>query len=103
MRVPAENKLADANSFRDASRVLTATRGGAAWESLGHAVAAYEVALTYAGRAGQFGQPIAGFQLVQNKLANMLAEITSMQLFCFRMAQLQEQGRSPGRWRRWPR
>ena len=96
VRVPADNKLAEAHSFRDASRVLTATRGGAAWESLGHAVAAYEIALDYAQHREQFGRPIAGFQLVQHQLAGMLAEITSMQLYCFRMAQLQEQGRWTG-------
>ena len=96
VRVPADNKLAEAHSFRDATRVLTATRGGAAWESLGHAVAAYEIALDYAQQRQQFGQPIASFQLVQHKLATMLAEITSMQLYCFRMAQLQEQGRFTG-------
>ena len=96
VRVPADNKLAGAHSFRDATRVLTATRGGAAWESLGHAVAAYEIALDYAQQRQQFGRPIASFQLVQHKLATMLAEITSMQLYCFRMAQLQEQGRFTG-------
>jgi glutaryl-CoA dehydrogenase len=96
VRVPLENKLAGANSFRDATRVLTATRGGAAWESLGHAIAAYEIALNYAQTRIQFGKPIASFQLVQHKLAGMLAEITSMQLYCFRMAQLQEQGRWTG-------
>jgi glutaryl-CoA dehydrogenase len=96
VRVPADNKLAEAHSFRDASRVLTATRGGAAWEALGHAVAAYEIALDYAQHREQFGRPIAGFQLVQHQLAGMLAEITSMQLYCFRMAQLQEQGRWTG-------
>jgi glutaryl-CoA dehydrogenase len=96
VRVPLENKLAGANSFRDATRVLTATRGGAAWESLGHAIAAYEIALNYAQNRIQFGRPIASFQLVQHKLAGMLAEITSMQLYCFRMAQLQEQGRWTG-------
>jgi glutaryl-CoA dehydrogenase len=96
VRVPLENKLAAANSFRDATRVLTATRGGAAWESLGHAIAAYEIALNYAQNRVQFGKPIASFQLVQHKLAGMLAEITSMQLYCFRMAQLQEQGRWTG-------
>ena len=96
MRVPADNKLAEANSFRDVSRVLTATRGGASWEAAGHAVAAYEAALTYAGRREQFGKPIAGYQLVQNKLANMLAEITTMQLLCFRLAQLQEEGKMSG-------
>jgi glutaryl-CoA dehydrogenase len=96
VRVPLDNKLAGAESFRDATRVLTATRGGAAWESLGHAIAAYEIALAYARERKQFGKPIASFQLVQHKLAGMLAEITSMQLYCFRMAQLQEQGRWTG-------
>jgi glutaryl-CoA dehydrogenase len=96
VRVPVDNKLAEAHSFRDASRVLTPTRGGAAWESLGHATAAYEIALAYAKERIQFGRPIASFQLVQHKLATMLAEITAMQLYCFRMAQLQEQGRFTG-------
>jgi glutaryl-CoA dehydrogenase len=92
VQVPDENRLANAESFRDASRVLSSTRGGASWESLGHALAAYEAALTYAQVRTQFGKPIAGFQLVQNKLANMLAELTAIQLMCFRMASLQESG-----------
>jgi glutaryl-CoA dehydrogenase len=92
VRVPAENKLEGANSFKDVNKVLTATRGGAAWECVGHAVACYEAALTYAKERVQFGNPIAGFQLIQNKLANMLAETTAMQLICFRMADLQQQG-----------
>jgi glutaryl-CoA dehydrogenase len=96
VRVPPENRLAGAESFRDASRVLTATRGGAAWESLGHAMAAYEIALAYATERVQFGRPIASFQLVQHTLAGMLAEITAMQLYCVRMAQLQERGRWTG-------
>lgn len=96
VRIPLENRLEGACSFRDATRVLTGTRGGAAWESLGHAIAAYEIALAYAQERVQFGKPIASFQLVQYKLATMLAEITSMQLYCFRMAQLQEQGRFTG-------
>jgi glutaryl-CoA dehydrogenase len=96
VRVPLDNKLAQAHSFRDATRVLTSTRGSAAWESLGHAIASYEVALTYAKTRIQFGRPIASFQLVQHQLAGMLAEITGMQLYCFRMAQLQEQGRWTG-------
>lgn len=96
VRIPADNRLAYADSFRDTTRVLNATRGGAAWESLGHAIAAYEVALSYARERVQFGRPIAGFQLVQERLATMLAEITSMQLYCFRMAELQEQDRFTG-------
>jgi glutaryl-CoA dehydrogenase len=77
VRVPADNKLAGAESFRDATRVLTATRGGAAWESLGHAIAAYEIALGYAKERVQFGRPIASYQLVQSGLAGMLAEIVA--------------------------
>jgi glutaryl-CoA dehydrogenase len=78
VRVPEANRLANANGFRDVSRVLTATRGGAAWEAAGHAVAAYEAALTYATHRQQFGKPIASYQLVQNRLATMLAETTAI-------------------------
>ena len=91
--MPDENRLAGASSFDDVNRVLTATRGGVAWECLGHAMACYEIALTYAQQREQFGQPIAGFQLVQMKLAEMLTAVTHLQLLCFRMAELQEQGR----------
>jgi glutaryl-CoA dehydrogenase len=96
VRVPAANRLEGANSFKDVNTVLTATRGGAAWECLGHAVAAYEAAVRYAGERHQFGKPIASFQLVQSALAGMLAEITAMQLICFRVAELQAQGRLTG-------
>ncbi|MCA1739117.1 MAG: acyl-CoA dehydrogenase family protein [Actinobacteria bacterium] len=96
VRVPVENKLEGANSFKDTNKVLTATRGGVAWEAVGHAIAAYEAALTYAKERVQFGKPIASFQIIQNKLANMLAEITTMQLMCYRLAQLQEQGKMTG-------
>lgn len=92
LRIPGDNRLPQAESFRDTSRVLSSTRGGASWESLGHAIAAYEAALTYSQVRTQFGKPIASYQLVQNKLANMLAEITAIQLMCFRMASLQEAG-----------
>jgi glutaryl-CoA dehydrogenase len=96
VRVPLENRLAGADTFKDTNEVLTATRGMVAWECIGHAVASYEAALTYAEQREQFGKPIASFQIIQSKLANMLAEITSMQLLCFRLAQLQEQGKMTG-------
>ena len=96
VRVPLENKLEGANTFRDTNKVLTATRGNVAWECIGHAVASYEAALTYAKERVQFGKPIASFQIIQQKLAGMLAEITTMQLLCFRLAQLQEQGKMTG-------
>jgi glutaryl-CoA dehydrogenase len=90
VRVPAENKLAHANTFKDANRVLNQTRSGAAWECVGHAMACLEAALRYAGERSQFGRTIAGFQLVQGKLATMSAATTAMQLYCFRLTQLQE-------------
>jgi glutaryl-CoA dehydrogenase len=96
VRVPAENKLEGANSFKDTNKVLTATRSGVAWEAIGHAIAAYEAALTYAKERVQFGKPIASFQLIQKKLADMLAEITNMQLMCYRLGQLQEKGEMTG-------
>ncbi len=96
VRVPAANKLEFANSFKDTNKVLTATRSGVAWEAIGHAIASYEAALQYSKERIQFGKPIASFQLIQNKLANMLAEITNMQLMVYRLSQLQEQGKMTG-------
>jgi glutaryl-CoA dehydrogenase len=96
VRIPAENRLAGADTFKDTNKVLTATRAMVAWEAIGHAVASYEAAVTYAKERVQFGKPIASFQIIQNKLANMLAEITTMQLLCFRLAQLQEAGKMTG-------
>jgi glutaryl-CoA dehydrogenase len=92
VRVPADHRLAGSRSFADTGRCLTKSRQTIAWEGLGHAVAAFECALAYAKRRQQFGKPIASFQLVQDKLSNMLADITGMQLICLRMAQLQQEG-----------
>jgi glutaryl-CoA dehydrogenase len=93
VRVPAENRLANSRGFGDAVRVLTPTRHNVAWEAVGHAVAAYEAALAYAKERVQFGKPIASFQLVQSKLANMLADITAMQALCFRLSRLRAEGK----------
>jgi glutaryl-CoA dehydrogenase len=97
VRVPSENRLTGARSFGDASRVLSATRNGVAWKATGHAIAAYEAALRYVQGRRQFGSTLASYQLVQAKLAWMLAEITSMQMLCFRASRLQDAGRlTPG-------
>ena len=93
VRVPAENRLANCHSFKDVSQVLDRTRYTVAWRALGLATAVYELALAHALKREQFGQPIAGFQLVQDKLARMLAEITSMQLMCWRLSKLADSGR----------
>jgi glutaryl-CoA dehydrogenase len=91
MHLPASSRLEGCHSFRDVSRVLQATRGGAAWEAVGHAMAAFEIAADYAQTRHQFGKPIASYQLVQSRLANMLSELTTMQLLCTRMAELADQ------------
>jgi glutaryl-CoA dehydrogenase len=93
VRVPAENRLPGATSFKDTGRVLAGTRVSCAWAALGHAVAAYETALTYAKRREQFGRPIGSFQIVQDRLVRMLAEVTAMQLYCLQIGRLAERGR----------
>ena len=92
VRVPAENRLPEANSFKDVGRVLTATRSTIAWAALGHAVAAYDTALTYTRQRTQFGRPLCSFQIVQDRLVKMLAEVTAMQLFCMQLSRLAEAG-----------
>jgi glutaryl-CoA dehydrogenase len=93
VRVTAENRLPGAVSFKDAGRVLTTTRSAVAWAALGHAVAAYDAALTYTRHRTQFGRPLCSFQIVQERLVRMLAEVTAMQLYCLQLARLAEAGR----------
>jgi glutaryl-CoA dehydrogenase len=92
VRVPEQNRLQRANSFRDAAVVLRITRAGVAWMATGCARGAYEHALTYARQRQQFGRPIAGFQLVQDLLVRMLANITSSACLCARLSTLQQAG-----------
>ena len=91
-RVPIANKLAHAHSFRDTARVLRATRFGVAWEAIGHAVAAYDLALAYVKQRQQFGRPIASFQMVQDKLVRMLAEVETLKLMGWRLSKLADVG-----------
>ncbi|MCW2700769.1 MAG: hypothetical protein JWQ45_2304 [Blastococcus sp.] len=93
VRVAEENRLQEANSFKDTARVLRMTRAGVAWSAVGCARGAYEHALRYANERSQFGQPIAGFQLVQDLLVRMLGNITASAALCTRLSQLQDEGR----------
>ncbi|WP_067243823.1 acyl-CoA dehydrogenase family protein [Microbacterium resistens] len=92
VRVPLDAVLPGAKSFKDASTVLYATRSGVAWSALGHATACYEAALTYATERIQFGKPLAKFQMVQERLTHMLEDLTAMQLYCRRMADMDAAG-----------
>jgi glutaryl-CoA dehydrogenase len=93
VRVSDEARLPGARSFKDAGRVLVTTRSTCAWGALGHAVAAYDTALTYCKQRVQFGKPLVAFQIVQDRLVKMLAEVTGMQLYCMQLARLEENGR----------
>jgi alkylation response protein AidB-like acyl-CoA dehydrogenase len=92
-RIPEANHLQVGTSFRDVARVLRMTRFMVGWETTGCQMGAYEHALRYAQERFQFGRPIASFQLVQELLAKMLANITACQCMVVRMAQLQAEGK----------
>jgi alkylation response protein AidB-like acyl-CoA dehydrogenase len=92
-RIPEENRLQQDASFRDTAKVLKMTRFMVGWEATGCAMGAYENALKYAQGRLQFGKPIGSFQLVQDLLAKMLANITASQCLLVRTAQLQAEGR----------
>ena len=85
VRVPVRNRLPLAESFRDTAAVLASTRATCAWAALGHAVAGFDAALSYARRRTQFGRPLVSFQLIQDRLVTMLAKVTAMQLYCRRL------------------
>jgi alkylation response protein AidB-like acyl-CoA dehydrogenase len=91
-RVPEENRLQQDNSFRDTAKVLRMTRFLVGWEATGCQMGAYEHSVKYAQQRLQFGKPIGSFQLVQDLLAKMLANITACQCMVGRMAQLQAEG-----------
>jgi len=92
VRVPLENRLVNAHTFRDAEKVLMASRFAVAWEGLGSAVAGYETALAYAQQRKQFGMSLSNFQLVQDKLSTMHADITSCLFMMVRLSQLMQEG-----------
>ena len=93
-RVAEENRLQNCNSFKDCAKVLAGTRNTVAWGSLGHGVAAYDIALNYAQRRIQFGKPIAKFQMIQSMLVEMLGDVTAMQLYCIRLGRLIDEGKA---------
>jgi glutaryl-CoA dehydrogenase len=94
VRVPEEDRLQLAESFRDTARVLRLTRAGVAWMATGCARGAYEYALAYARQRQQFGKPIGSFQLVQDLLVKMLSNVTASACMCMRLSQLQQEGKA---------
>lgn len=93
VRVGDDARLPGVATFKDAARVLVATRVNVGWSALGHATAMFEAALAYARQREQFGKPLGAHQMVQERLAQMLDEVTAMQTRCVAVARLQADGR----------
>ena len=93
VRVPEANRLQGGNSFRDTARVLRMTRYMVGWASTGIQMGAFEATVKYTQERSQFGKPIASFQLVQDILAKMLANVTACQCLMLRLAQLDDEGK----------
>ena len=91
-RVPAANMLPNVKGLRGPLSCLDEARFGIAWGANGAARACYETALDYAKTRVQFGKPIAGFQLVQEKLAIMVTELIKGQLLALQLGRLKDEG-----------
>ncbi len=93
VKVPKENILPNVKGLKGPLGCLTKARYGIAWGAIGAAMDCYDIALNYAKERVQFGKPIAGFQLQQKKLAEMVTEITKAQLLNWRLGVLMTEGK----------
>ena len=94
VKVPKENLLPNKSGLGAPLGCLDSARYGIAWGAIGAAMDCYDTALRYAKERVQFGKPIAGFQLQQKKLAEMITEITKAQLLAFRLGQLKNENKA---------
>jgi glutaryl-CoA dehydrogenase len=92
--VPKENILPGVSGLKGPLTCLNSARYGISWGAIGAALDCYDTALRYAKERHQFGKPIAGFQLQQKKLAEMITEITKAQLLTWRLGVLMNEGRA---------
>lgn len=92
--VPEENRLPNTAGLKSALMCLTQARYGIAWGAMGAAMACFEEALEYAKTRIQFGKPIGAFQLVQEKLVDMVTEITKGQLISLQLGRLKDKGKA---------
>lgn len=93
VRVPDAMRLQRAASFRDTAKVLRLTRAEVAWSAVGVMAGAYEAAVAYTKEREQFGQPIAGHQLVQDLLARSLGAITASIALCVQVSRMLDEER----------
>jgi glutaryl-CoA dehydrogenase len=93
VRVPATHMLEKTKGLSSPLKCLTQARYGISWGAIGAAIACYRSALDYAKERVQFNRPIASFQLVQAKLAEMISRIVQAQLLCLQLGRLKDAGR----------
>ncbi|MDR3711292.1 MAG: acyl-CoA dehydrogenase family protein [Puia sp.] len=94
VKVPKENILPNIKGLKGPLSCLTKARYGIAWGVLGAAMDCYDTALRYGKERVQFDRPVAGFQLQQKKLAEMITEITKGQLLNWRLGTLMNEGKA---------
>jgi glutaryl-CoA dehydrogenase len=94
VKVPKDNILPNKSGLGAPLGCLDSARYGIAWGAIGAAMDCYDTALRYAKERIQFGKPIAGFQLQQKKLAEMITEITKAQLLALRLGQLKNENKA---------
>ncbi len=94
VKVPKENIFPDIVGLKGPLSCLSSARYGIAWGAIGCALDCYDTALRYSKERVQFDKPIAGFQLTQKKLAEMITEITKAQLMAYRLGQLKNEDRA---------
>lgn len=94
VRVPKEQVFPDIRGLKGPLSCLSKARYGIAWGAIGAALDCYDSALRYTMQREQFGKPLAGFQLTQKKLAEMITEITKAQLMVWRLGTLANEGKA---------
>lgn len=92
IRLPESSRLPLAKGLRAPLACLNEARYGIAWGAIGAAADCYDTALRYSRQREQFGKPIASFQLVQQKLVEMISEITKAQGLCLQLGRLKDDG-----------
>jgi len=93
VKVPKENLFPEIKGLKGPLKCLNSARYGIAWGAIGAAMDCYESSVRYSQERIQFGKPIASFQLIQKKLAEMLTEITKAQLMVWRLGTLKNEGK----------
>ena len=94
VKIPKENILPNKDGLGAPLGCLDSARYGIAWGAIGAAMDCYDTALRYSKERMQFGKPIAGFQLQQKKLAEMITEITKAQFITWRLGVLRNENRA---------